>query len=385
MKKAVQFGGGNIGRGFTGQLFSEAGFEVVFVDVVQSLVDEINQRKSYPIRIACEEPYIVTVENVRAVSGRDIPAVAQEIVGADLICTAVGVNVLPFIAPAIAAGVKARADAGVKAPVNIVICENMQRMSVFLKEKVKAELDQSYHAYLDEMIGFVESVVGRMVPVMTEEQKKEDSLLVVVEPYKHLPVAKSMIKGTFPEVAGIELAANFQSFVDRKLYAHNAGHACAAYLGYLKGYEFLYEVMRDKDINQQVRAAMNETGEALISKHGLDPEVHKAHIEDLLSRFGNIALGDQVSRVGRDPVRKLGPDDRLVGGAMLCEEYGVKPLHICRAIAAALKFNPEEDPSAPRVQELVALSGPATALKEIGGLPEDSEITKLVLVEYASL
>ncbi len=379
MQKAVQFGGGNIGRGFTGQLFSEAGFEVVFIDVVQSLVDEINQRRSYPIRIACEEPYIVTVENVRAVSGKDIPAVAQEIVTADVLCTAVGVNVLPFIAPAIAAGVKARADAGVNIPINIVICENMQRMSVFLKEKVKAELDESYYAYLDEMIGFVESVVGRMVPVMTEEQKKEDSLLVVVEPYKHLPIAKSMIKGTFPEVAGIELAANFQSFVDRKLYAHNAGHACAAYLGYLKGYEFLYEVMRDKEIYQQVQAAMLETGEALIKKHDLNAEEHRAHIADLLTRFGNIALGDQVSRVGRDPVRKLGPDDRLVGGAKLCLEYGVKPVHICRAIAAALKFNPEGDPSAPKVQELVANIGAAGALREIGGLAEDSEITQLVV------
>jgi mannitol-1-phosphate 5-dehydrogenase len=379
LQKAVQFGGGNIGRGFTGQLFSEAGFEVVFIDVVQSLVDEINQRRSYPIRIACEEPYIVTVENVRAVSGKDIPAVAQEIVTADVLCTAVGVNVLPFIAPAIAAGVKARADAGVNIPINIVICENMQRMSVFLKEKVKAELDESYYAYLDEMIGFVESVVGRMVPVMTEEQKKEDSLLVVVEPYKHLPIAKSMIKGTFPEVAGIELAANFQSFVDRKLYAHNAGHACAAYLGYLKGYEFLYEVMRDKEIYQQVQAAMLETGEALIKKHDLNAEEHRAHIADLLTRFGNIALGDQVSRVGRDPVRKLGPDDRLVGGAKLCLEYGVKPVHICRAIAAALKFNPEGDPSAPKVQELVANIGAAGALREIGGLAEDSEITQLVV------
>ena len=45
MNKAVQFGAGNIGRGFTGQLFSESGFEVVFVDVVQSLVDLLNERK----------------------------------------------------------------------------------------------------------------------------------------------------------------------------------------------------------------------------------------------------------------------------------------------------------------------------------------------------
>ncbi|MCI9383732.1 MAG: mannitol-1-phosphate 5-dehydrogenase, partial [Lachnospiraceae bacterium] len=31
--KAVMYGGGNIGRGFIGMLFSESGYEVTFVDV----------------------------------------------------------------------------------------------------------------------------------------------------------------------------------------------------------------------------------------------------------------------------------------------------------------------------------------------------------------
>ena len=385
MKKAVQFGAGNIGRGFTAQLFSESGLEVVFVDVVSELVDEINQRKSYPIRIACDKPYIVNVENVRAVNGRDIPACAKEILGAELMCTAVGVNVLPFIAPTIAAGVAARADAELEAPINIIICENMQHASVFLKDKVKESLDEKYYSYLDEKIGFVESVVGRMVPVMTEEQKKEDSLLVVVEPYKHLPIAASAIKGELPEIAGIEPAANFQSYVDRKLYTHNAGHAAAAYLGYLKGYEYLYEAMGDEQITNAVRAALKETGDALIKKHNLSAQSHQDHIEDLLIRFANVALGDQVSRVGRDPVRKLGPTDRLIGGAKLAVEYGIFPINICTAIAAALRFNPEGDPSAPKIQKMISELGVTKTLVNISGLEEDSDLVKEIVKLYETV
>jgi len=382
LKKAIQFGAGNIGRGFIGQLFSESGFEVVFVDVVQELIDGLNQRHSYPIRMACEEPWTITINNVRAVSGLNVEAVAQEIRTADLMATAVGVNVLPRIAPTIAAGVKARADAGVSDPLNIIICENLQNMAAFLKGEVQKALAQEYHAYLDSNIGFVESVVGRMVPVMTEEQKREDPLLVIVEPYKHLPVARAMAKGVLPELVGVEPSDNFQSYVDRKLYTHNAGHAVSAYLGYLKGYEFIYQAMNDPEIVSTVRGALMETGEALIKKHNLSPTDHQAHIEDLLSRFANVALGDQVSRVGGDPVRKLGPTDRLIGGANLAVEYGIHPVNLCKAIAAALKFDPPGDRTAPQVQEMVRTQGVAAALEQLSKLPQSSEITQEVIKQY---
>lgn len=383
--KAVQFGAGNIGRGFTGQLFSESGFEVVFVDVVPEVVRLLNERRSYPIRLAQENPEIVTVSNVRAVSGLDVDAVAEEIRTADLMCTAVGVNVLPRVAPTIAAGIQARAKAGVTEPINIIICENLQHMAAFLKGKVKDALPSEFHAYLDEKVGFVESVVGRMVPVMTEEQKREDPLLVIVEPYKHLPISRAGIKGEFPEIAGIEPENNFQAFVDRKLYTHNAGHAASAYFGYLKGYEFVYQAMQDPQIVAAVRGALEETGKALIAKHGFDPAMHQAHIEDLLTRFANVALGDQVARVGGDPVRKLGPEDRLVGGAKLAMESGVEPKCLCKAIAAALHFDPAGDPSAPRLQELVKQEGPAGALAKISGLSSDSPLTEEIVKQYDSV
>ncbi|MEN6356459.1 MAG: mannitol-1-phosphate 5-dehydrogenase [Armatimonadota bacterium] len=382
MRKAIQFGAGNIGRGFAGQLFSESGFEVVFVDVVKDLVDLINERRSYPIRMACDQPWTVTINNVRAVSGLDIPAVAEEIKTADLMCTAVGVNVLPKIAPTIAAGVKARAEAGIDKPINIIICENLQNMGPFLKGEVKKALPEEYHAYLEDKIGFVESVVGRMVPVMSAEQKSEDPLLVIVEPYKHLPISKAAIKGEWFDIANIEPADNFQSFVDRKLYAHNAGHATAAYLGYLKGHKFVWEAMGDEQIAKEVRAAMEETGRALVKKHNLDPKAHQAHVDDLLSRFANAALGDQVARVGGDPMRKLGPNDRLVGGAKLVEECGMFPEHMCRAIAAALHFDLPTDPTAPKVQQIVKERGVAGALSEISKLSEDSQITNEVVRQY---
>lgn len=385
MKKVIQFGAGNIGRGFMAQLFTESGFEVVFADIVDSVVDEINRRRSYPIRMATPNPWTVTVTNVRAVDSKVVENVAKEIVDATLICTAVGVNVLPYIAPIIAAGIKARYDASVKEPINIIICENLQHMGSFLRAKVAESLPREIHPYLDEMVGFVESVVGRMVPVMTAEQKAGDPLLLIVEPYKHLPISKAAIKGDFPEIAGIEPKDNFQGYVDRKLYTHNAGHAASAYLGNLKGYTYVYEAINDPEIKIAVEKIMAETGEGLIKKHGLDPKEHQEHIDDLISRFANVALADTVKRVGADPLRKLRKDDRLVGGALLSFEYGIFPKGMCKAIAAALKFNPEGDPTAAQVQALIAEKGVMAAFCEISELDENNPIVDRVVKDYNML
>src|SRR5690349_4578030 len=102
----VQFGAGNIGRGFMGHLFTEAGYEVVFVDVVPEVVWALNGRRAYPLRLAGPDRFeTLTIRPVRAVDGRDLEAVAREIAACDFVCTAVGVPALPHLAPGLAAGI----------------------------------------------------------------------------------------------------------------------------------------------------------------------------------------------------------------------------------------------------------------------------------------
>ncbi|MHB9035495.1 MAG: mannitol-1-phosphate 5-dehydrogenase [Armatimonadota bacterium] len=379
MKKAVQFGAGNIGRGFVGQLFFESGYETVFVDVVPEVVRLLNERNTYTIRIASAQPEDVPISNVRAVSGRDLDAVAQELATADIACTAVGVNVLPMIAPALALGVQRRAEQGNTVPLNIIICENLVGADTFLKDKVKVQLPAEYHRYLDENIGFVMSVVARMVPVMTEEQRKEDPLLVVVEAYKRLPVDRDAFVGPIPEIVGVEPKSGFGAYVDDKLFTHNCGHAVAAYLGYLRGHEYMYQVMADENVVEVARGAMLETAEALVKRYGFERDEQIVHIDDLLERFGNAALGDQVARVGRDPVRKLGPDDRLVGAAKFALSQGISPINVCKGISAGLRFNSPDDPSASKVQDIIRESGVAGALREVCGLDDSSPIFSAVV------
>ena len=376
--KTVQFGAGNIGRGFTAQLFAESGYEVVFVDVVDEVVKLINQRRSYPIHIVGDNPQVVTITNVRAVNGGDREAVAMEVADSSLICTAVGVNVLKHVAPAIAMGIKLRADHGVTEPLNIIICENLLHASDFLRGCILEALPSEYESYVREHVGFVESSVGRMVPVMTEEQRAQDPLMILVEEYKKLPVASKGFVGPIPDIVGFEPHDNFEAYVERKLFTHNCGHAIAAYLGYQRHYEYVWQSMGDPGVRRIVEKALAETGEALINRHGFTPEEHQAHIDDLLNRFSNKALGDTVARVGRDPIRKLGHDDRLIGSANLCLSYAITPTSVCLGTAAALAFDDSEDPAAVELQLMIHSQGISRVFQTICGMSPSSPLADLI-------
>src|SRR3954468_24353301 len=105
MPSVVQFGAGNIGRGFRGQLFCEAGRETVFVEVVPEVVAALNERRAYPLRLGGPDRHAaVNVGPVRAVAAQDWEAVTHALVEAEFACTAVGVTALARVAAPLAAG-----------------------------------------------------------------------------------------------------------------------------------------------------------------------------------------------------------------------------------------------------------------------------------------
>lgn len=376
MDTVVQFGAGNIGRGFTGHIFTEAGYEVVFVDVAPDIVTGLSERREYPLRLAGPDRFeTLTIRPVRAVHGRDLAAVAEELARCAFACTAVGVQALPHLAPALAAGMKARGTT-----LDVILCENQLHCSDLLRGYLAPLLD----AELLAKLGLVESVVSRMVPVLSEADRAQDPLLAVAEDYAVLPVDSTAFLGAIPKVAALRPVDNFSAYVERKLYVHNLGHAVAAYLGYQRGYEFIWQAMQDAAVREVVVGAMLEAGEALARKHGFPRAELTRHRDDLVRRFENAALGDTVLRVGRDPVRKLRPDDRLVGAALTCLDWEVEPRYIVQGIVAALRFNPAVDPTAPAIQETLRQEGVGQALLRYTNQGAESEVGRRVVAEYSA-
>ena len=374
---AIQFGAGNIGRGFLAQLFNESGLEVVFVDVTDSVVDALNTRRTYPISIVGADAETVRIDCVRAVHGRDRVRVAEEIAQAEIVCTAVGANALPSLAPALAAGLLAR-HKSLGTPLNILLCENLHDAASLLRAAVAECIPEKNRAEVLAKTGFVQAVVSRMVPAQTEADRTADPLSIRVEAYKRLPVDAEAIVGVLPPLVGVEEVANFTAHVERKLYTHNCAHAALGYLGWAAGYRYGYEALRDARIAPLLRAVLTESSEALIRRHGFAPEEQAAYVADLLARFANESLGDTCIRLARDPVRKLASDDRLIGAARLCETQGVTPRALAWAIAAALRYDETNDPSAPELQRMLREQGREITLRKVCGIVPTEPLAALI-------
>ena len=109
---AVHFGAGNIGRGFIGCLLFEAGFDLVFLDVNQDIVTELNSHHSYQVIETGSGARTHQVQNFKALNSQtQFEEAAAIIAQAEVLTTSVGVNVLKFLAPLIVAGLQKRTTA----------------------------------------------------------------------------------------------------------------------------------------------------------------------------------------------------------------------------------------------------------------------------------
>lgn len=355
MRRAVIFGAGNIGRGFIGHLLSKSGFHIVFVDVNAQLVNTINELGRYPVELVNNE-YVETdyVCDVSAINGTEVNRVAEEISSADIIATAVGVNNLSKIAPALAKGLAYRID-NYAEPVNCLVCENKIGANRLLAEIIAQLLPEEQRLVLDEKVGFVEVSVGRMVPAA--ENTTGHPLLLRVEPYDKLPFDKTCCRGRAIDICGGVPCENFAYYIRHKLFIHNLGHAVTAYLGFLKGYKYVHEAASDLAVRDVARAAMRESARALILEFPENSVRIEDDISDLLRRFGNTALRDPINRVCADPLRKLGPFDRLVGSVQNCSKWGIDCPNIHVGIGAALLYDNKQDIGSVEMQKQIAEEG----------------------------
>jgi len=380
---AVHFGAGNIGRGFIGLMLAKAGYNVVFVDVNDALVKLLQERKGYEVALANGRGETIRVEGVDAIDGKKTEDVAAAVAKADLVTTAVGVNILKLIAEPIARGIERRLAAPDRAaPLHVIACENAIGGSEQLKEHVYARLSPETRAAAEGRVAFPNAAVDRIVPL----QKHDDPLRVTVEPFAEWVVDRSAMQpGGPPDIAGVHYVDELQPYIERKLFTVNTGHCCAAYHGYLRGHDTIQAAMADERVRSEVVAILEETGAMLVAKYGFDEEEHRRYRETILERFANPHLTDEVARVGRSPIRKLSPNDRLVRPASLAHELGIAVPHLSAAMGAALRFDVADDPEAAELQQALRDLGVHGALEKYTGLPKGHPIHDQAAAAYERL
>lgn len=325
-KSILIFGAGKIGRSFIGQLFGVSGYDVIFADVDLGIVNALNQRKSYPVVIKGETEKTILVPNVRAVYAVDQKSVIDEISQATVLAVSVGKNALGKVIPVIAEGLILRYQLNPDLPLDIIIAENIRSADEFIFEKLSSKLPDNYP--INKLVGLVETSIGKMVPIMTSADLIQDPLQVFAESYNDLILDKKGFKGEIPNVKGLSPKENIKAWVDRKAFIHNLGHATVAYIGafYHPEFQFIYEVLKDKQIFALTRKVMIQSANILLQYYPNDFTWKdlELHIDDLLFRFQNKALKDTIFRVGQDLPRKLNIDDRFAAVIQIAKQKGLE-------------------------------------------------------------
>jgi mannitol-1-phosphate 5-dehydrogenase len=361
--KAVHFGAGNIGRGFVGLLLHNAGYEVVFADVNAEIIDALAAADSYLVTEVGEGATEWTVDNFRAVNSATHEAdVIAEIASADVVTTAVGPNVLRFVAPVIAAAIAQRDG------------ENAINATDLLKAEILKALPEGVSA--DRAV-FANTAVDRIVP----GQAEGSGLNVTVESFFEWAIESTPFGGTPPVIPEAHFVDDLAPYIERKLFTVNTGHAAAAYHGFRAGVETMAEAFALPAVIDEVRAVLAETKALLVAKHDFDPEVQQAYIDKNMVRFANPNLSDTVERVGRQPLRKLSRNERFVGPAAQLAERGLEPKALVRTMGVALGFSVADDPQSVELQEKLATSTAEEFVTSVTGLDDTHPLYPAVLAE----
>ncbi|RWZ54606.1 mannitol-1-phosphate 5-dehydrogenase [Halobacillus fulvus] len=378
--KALHFGAGNIGKGLIGYLLNKTGYDVCFVDVNAAAVQELNDKQGYPLQILDEQRTTEWISPVRAISGLAEKEVIEAITDADLITTSVGVNNLDKISPVLAKGLLKRAQTG-KDPVDLIANENMINASSKLEKEIKKHLTESEKNAILSKVEFPNSAIDRL----SLSETKDGNEVTTVEPYyEWLIETKEMTDKGLPSIKGATYVDTLQPFIERKLYIVNLGHAATAYIASLKGEETIQDALKKTETGAFLRQTLQESARYFTHAYDFGSVEMSDFIERTIKRFKNPNVSDAIKRVGRSPIRKLGPDERLIKPLTSLFEWGLPTEKLTTATAAAFLFNHEEDEEAVTLQAYIREHGIEQAITHFTGIEQDALI-KQIKEEYVRL
>ena len=377
--KAVHFGAGNIGRGFVAEFLHKSGYEVVFADVMDKLIESLQSTPKYLVtEISSEGEKTFTISNYRAINSKSHEAdVIKEITTADVVTCAVGPNILKFIAPVIAKGIDQR-QSGLK-PLAVIACENAigatDTLAGFIKQENNTPKDRL--SSMDERARFANSAIDRIVP----GQDPDAGLNVKIESFYEWVVDQTPFAPHGPpQIQGIKWVDDLQPYIERKLFTVNTGHATAAYYGYARGKTTIAEALNDQEIHDIVQSVLKETSHLICTKHGISTSEQADYVQTIITRISNPHLEDVVERVGRAPLRKLSRKERFVGPAAELAQKGAKVDALLGAIEMAFRFqNVEGDDESKELAKVVKENDASSVTSKVTGLEKTDALYEKVV------
>ncbi len=386
-KTAVIIGAGRIGRGFLGEVFHKAEYDIVFIDIDRELVDMLNSADKYTIfKTAKGKTDTYTVSGFRALHTSQYGEVCDVLSREDAIAAvAVPLESLPDVAEnTFSIAIARRAMECASIPLDVLVCVNAMSPAGRMRALLDSLLGGGALDYMRGNMGFIDTIVMSMSPDISPQVKAIDPLGVQNNGYPIMRVDSAAFKGPIPDSDMISPCSNMYAEEKRKVYTVNMSHAVLAYVGSAKGHIYAVNAIYDPEVKRVVLGALEESSYGLCNSFGFAPEDMEKWCEEVLDMLDNPLLEDSLARLGADTARKLSVGDRLVGPALLCLRAGKMPINLINAIAHGYLFNISDDPGTEKTQDIVRRYGIVMALEILSGLDIKHPLQNAVLEAYYS-
>ena len=348
MSRITVIGAGKTGRGFVARLLAEAGETITFVDkdreLVQQLQEKADSGDGYRVYFFGDVREPVKISNYRAVCWEN-----ADFSDTDYIFVSVGGTNLEET------GRELSERLPEDRPVYIITCENASDPAGVLSAAIHRDN--------------VKVSQAAVFCTTTEKMEKEEKpgLDISSENYPYLPYDLDRLSGGDPDVTGIRPVKGFGNFLTRKIFTYNAASAVIAYLGYIRGYTDYGQAGNDREILTLLDRNYEVTNRALCEEFGYEPADQADFARLSREKFTSTVIRDTVARNAREPQRKLGANERIIGPMKLIRQHGGNPEVLMMTAAAALLYDGEGETA---WREIRKEKSPEQILKEISGLTE---------------
>ena len=368
---ALIFGAGKTGRGFAAHLAFMSGYEITFIDKNKQLVEGLGLAQQYDIQVLNDEEKNCTIK-ISGVYAIDDISWHKEFISTSLVFTSVFGNNLEALAKDLAITLQKRFIENRGKVLTIITCENLTNAAGFLKKIILKYLNDEQGRWLDENVGFSESIIFR---TCLDAAANQSPLTIRAQNFFELPCDAEAVKSDL-HLHGLKPLKNFSNQLRRKIYTYNCINAVIAYLGAGKGYTQLYEAGNDEEILAVVRKAANETCAAQLAEFGFDKTEQQQWMNAALAKFADKNVPDPIERNGADPERKLGRDDRLIGPALLALKHKIHPEGLLAGIVACFAYRDVNKDFS--IADVIQKKSADFVLKEICGLSAGEELFMLI-------
>lgn len=397
-KELVLIGAGKIGRGYMADIFNRAGYKLTFLEYSEELVKKLNAQGSYTVFMSRKQERDIINFQIGGYTAycteTEREACLQAIAQTNYVTVHVYPGACESIGHLIGDAVKLRMEQGNTEPLDILTCVNFQDpANIFRGYALERMETEAQRQFLEEHVGFVETLIFRNGGIPTPEMLAVDPICVSASDNTHWPVDKEAFKGCPPEGIEMDLQDNFAARLCYKVWAGNMSHCGQAFYGRLYGYTYLYESSLNPYIFKNNALAKREASFGICTEYQVPQELLDSNKNSKPQRFDPQAVNtndkDTLNRVGADPIRKLRRNDRFIGPALLAMKHGKVPFFLARGAAAGFYFVNPEDAAACEIQEFIKENGIEKAVEKYCQLDlnnqEENFLYQLIVANYYDL